>query len=110
MYGAVTVSAEDCEVLFGIELYRLTFGNFGERNEVMRLDISLSGLAINGAKIKTAGLAGIAMYPLSRFRGLRIALKFSMRHVKAFFCNTGILQTRIGATINGSIRRWTPNG
>jgi len=25
MYGAVTVSAEDCEVLFGIELYRLTF-------------------------------------------------------------------------------------
>jgi hypothetical protein len=69
MYGAVTVSAEDCEVLFGIELYRLTFGNFGERNEVMRLDISLSGLAINGAKIKTAGLADIAMYPLSRFRG-----------------------------------------
>ena len=77
----------------------MTFGNLGKRNEVMRLDISLSGLAINGSKIKAAGLADIAMYPLSRFRGFWIALKFSMRHVKTFFRNTGVLQAGISRGI-----------
>ncbi len=96
MYGAVTVSAEDCKILFGVELYGLTFGNFRERYEMVRFDVPLRRLAVYSAKIKTTRLADTTVYSLSGFRGFWIALKFSMRHVKAFFCYASIFETGIG--------------
>ena len=92
MYHAVTVSAEDCEILFGIKLHGLTFGNFGKWYEVVRFYVSLSRFAVYDPKVKITHLTDVAVYSLRGFRGFWITFELSMGHVTTFFRDAGIFE------------------